>query len=222
MTIPSELYYVSFPTGSNYICDPPVTGTDIDTAYYVKDLTNTAQVLKEQGWVECGNSEYGYEGWAAFRKGVDNAICFAFFDDYVRFEAATELAKKKNLLDKEERIELFTIICPRAAKAKPINEVARTQERIAQDEREMVNVAIRALEAQQRVQPVMPTWRIDNAAVGTTGTIATLPPNALRELMMLETRDAMTQANTTTAQLHPNDARMRELRTNVERGTWTR
>lgn len=29
---------------------------------------------------------------------------------YIRFEAATELAKKYNLLEKEERVEFFEII----------------------------------------------------------------------------------------------------------------
>lgn len=191
MTIPSELYYSSFPTGSNYICNPPVTNTDIDVAYYVKDLYNTACVLKEQGWVDCGTDEYGYEGWAAFRKGVDNAICFASFDDYIRFEAATELAKKKNLLDKEERVELFTIICPRATKTKVVKEVARTQERVAQEERDVVNIATRALEA----YPQVPHWRVDE--------------NQLRDLLMQDARNAVRR---TAAQLHPNDVHMRGLR----------
>ena len=111
MLIPENLYYSYFPTGSNYICNPPVEDTDIDTMYYVKNLTETDEQLIKEGWTDCGKEGYKRQGiWKAYRKGKYNAIITNSFDFYLKFEAATELAKKRNLLDKEERIELFNII----------------------------------------------------------------------------------------------------------------
>lgn len=111
MNIPAGLYYNSFPTGSNYICDPPVLDTDIDVMYWVKDLYETDKYLLKNGWTLCGNEEYNNTGWKAYRNGKYNAIVTPVYEHYIKFYAATELAKKMNLLDKEERIELFNIIC---------------------------------------------------------------------------------------------------------------
>lgn len=41
MNIPKELYISCFPTGSNYICNPPVEDTDIDTMYLVHNVEET-------------------------------------------------------------------------------------------------------------------------------------------------------------------------------------
>lgn len=111
MDIPANLYYTSFPTGSAYICDPPVTDTDIDTMYWVKDIYETDRILLKDGWGSCGDAAYSVGCWKAYRNGRYNAIVTSNYEHYIKFYAATELAKKMNLLDKEERIELFGIIC---------------------------------------------------------------------------------------------------------------
>lgn len=110
MKIPEDLYYASFPTGSNYICNPPVVDTDIDTMYYVRDLYVSDKSLILDGWTPCSDKEYKGNTWKAYRKGKYNAIITADYKLYVRFEAATELAKKYNLLDKDDRIEIFSLI----------------------------------------------------------------------------------------------------------------
>lgn len=110
MNIPKELYISCFPTGSNYICNPPVEDTDIDTMYLVHNVEETDKRLVADGWTICGNNEYAVGKWRAYRNGKYNAIVTANWDMYIRFEAATELAKKYNLLEKEERVEFFEII----------------------------------------------------------------------------------------------------------------
>ena len=109
--LPTNLYISYFPTGSNYICDPPVTDTDIDYAVYVKDINTAMRYLEKNGWKVCGGNSYPLEEWAAYRKDQYNLILFADWKAYVRFEAATELCKKRNVLEKEDRIELFNLIC---------------------------------------------------------------------------------------------------------------
>jgi hypothetical protein len=110
MNIPENLYYSSFPTGSHYICNPPVTDTDIDIMYFVKDMYEADRQVIAEGWEPCDKGEYGIGPWRAYRKGKYNALLTSSFKYYIKFEAATELAKKRNLLEKEERIELFHII----------------------------------------------------------------------------------------------------------------
>lgn len=101
---------MSFPTGSSYICNPPVTWTDIDEMFYVYDLVETEQELLKDGWKKCGIAEYAIGTWAAYRKGINNALVTSNKTHYDKFEAATELAKKRNLLNKEDRIKLFNTV----------------------------------------------------------------------------------------------------------------
>ena len=115
--IPNHLYLCSFPTGSNYICNPPVTDTDIDEMFYVYSLEETKEILLNEGWKEGGIGEYAIGDWAAFRKDKNNALITDNKHHYDKFEAATELAKKRNLLNKEDRVKLFhTIVGKQHAK----------------------------------------------------------------------------------------------------------
>lgn len=111
--LPDYLYLYSCLTGSTYVCNPPVTTTDIDFMYLVYDLEETTSYLKTQGWTMCGVNEYtgkNISQWSAFRKGKINLLITDNSDYFDKFEAATELAKKRNLLNKRDRIRLFGII----------------------------------------------------------------------------------------------------------------
>lgn len=110
MNIPNNLYTMCFPTGSNYICNPPVTNTDIDTMYLVKDMYEADKNILADGWTACDKGEYSIGNWRAYRKDKYNALITNNYDHFIKFEAATELAKKYNLLEKEERIEIFEIV----------------------------------------------------------------------------------------------------------------
>lgn len=107
MDIPENLYYCKFLTGSSYICNPPVLDTDIDTMYYVKDIYEADKAILQDGWELCGKEEYKNSNWKAYRKGKYNALITSNFKHYTLFEAATELAKKRNYLDKDDRIEIL-------------------------------------------------------------------------------------------------------------------
>ena len=111
MYLPETLYISYFLTGSSYICNPPVTTTDIDYMYYVNDLEQAVDALHKQDFLLCGREEYEFIGWTAMRKGNINLILTDNLVYYNKFEAATELAKKRNLLEKKDRIELFRQIC---------------------------------------------------------------------------------------------------------------
>ena len=108
--LPEHLYTSYFPTGSNYICDPPVTDTDIDYMYFVYSIEECTDWLEENGWKKCGSNGYKQLGWISYRKGKYNLILTDDMDHYNKFEAATELAKKRNLTRKEDRIALFQTI----------------------------------------------------------------------------------------------------------------
>lgn len=115
----------TYPTGSNYTCDPPVTNTDIDFfAYMPKVAVATAgcsdsvfwdeinRIMREDGWTECGDEgmrqEYalqeGYsDQWQAYRKGRFNVLITHDYDWFVQGAAASELCKALNLMDKDDR-----------------------------------------------------------------------------------------------------------------------
>ena len=104
----------SFPTGSNYICNPPVDNTDIDYMVLLPKDNKTLVQLNLYGkqWEHCGEN-YGEDdksNFMAFRKGkynlilTDNPLYFQLFRD------ATTLAKKLNLLEKQQRVALFKYV----------------------------------------------------------------------------------------------------------------
>lgn len=128
--IPKHLYTIAFPTGSNYICDPPVTDTDIDMMFYVEHIEDVQRTLHKLGWTSCDHSEGydGYDDWRAYRKGNENALITTNLQYFNRFYQATELAKKKNLLNKEDRIKLFEEVTQRPRKEKKQKEVRNTFE----------------------------------------------------------------------------------------------
>lgn len=130
--IPSYLYKVSFPTGSNYICNPPVTDTDIDQMFLVYDLYRAAEELDQLGWKECrskNNNEYPTDVMLAFRLGVNNALLTDNEEYFNNFYKATEEAKRRNLLNKADRIALFEEYTGRKKKTilKTVNNVPDTQ-----------------------------------------------------------------------------------------------
>ena len=108
--LPEHLYTSYFPTGSNYICNPPVTDTDIDYMYFVYSIEECTDWLEENGWKKCGSNGYKQLGWISYRKGKYNLILTDDMNHYNKFEAATELAKKRNLTRKADRIALFNTI----------------------------------------------------------------------------------------------------------------
>lgn len=111
---PAGLYEDFFRTGSSVICNPPVTDTDIDFMIYCKNTKPLINYLVETGWELCGDEEYGNEedsNFVAYRKDNLNYIITNDTDHYSKFEQATKLATKLNLLDKQQRIDLFHYIC---------------------------------------------------------------------------------------------------------------
>ena len=106
------------PTGSYYICTPPVENTDRDFIVLVESYRYNAvlwSILSGESW-ELGGSEIspaeyklisGEYGFASWKKGNVNLIITTSEDFYNKFVHATEIAKKQNLLNKEDRVALF-------------------------------------------------------------------------------------------------------------------
>ena len=110
----------SHPTGSSYICNPPVTNTDVDRIYLVDSCDDVMSEM--DGWdFNCSPDEYpATMQFYSFKKEEDGATLNALITPdekyYNQFVLATEVAKKMNLLKKEDRVLLFTAmlmpICP--------------------------------------------------------------------------------------------------------------
>ena len=152
--IPSYLYKVSFPTGSNYICNPPVTNTDVDEMFLVDDLQEVNFQLTGLGWTKCGLEEETYQDkpshWAAYRKENMNALLTTDLKYFMDFFKATEEAKHLNLLNKEDRVALFQKILGEEPKKKKMRIIIDEFEELI---RPIMNEAMRNT-AQPTAEPI--------------------------------------------------------------------
>ena len=104
------------PTGSRFICDPPVMDTDDDWIILVEDLEYAKYKASRLDWIYSGagyyregNEEPELGPFVSMRHAEGNSN-YIFTEDaefYDRYVAATLLAKKYNLLNKPDRIQLF-------------------------------------------------------------------------------------------------------------------
>ena len=107
--IPEELYQEVGLTGSSYICNPPVTNTDIDFVIYSQDWDKLHNWC-EQNAFKTNFEDYELEEFRSYKRGIINLIVTNDATFYKRFVKATELAKKLNLLDKQQRVDLFDFV----------------------------------------------------------------------------------------------------------------
>jgi hypothetical protein len=114
----AEMVAEMSPTGSREICNPPPTETDQDYIVLVKEdfFGDFICELGSVDWETEGSEifdEYdparGPE-WKSMRHGEVNIIATPDAQFYRRFVAATEFAKKLNLLEKADRITLFQAV----------------------------------------------------------------------------------------------------------------
>jgi len=98
-----------YPTGSRYVCDPPVMNTDIDFGVYSTDKTIKERIIK-LGYKDTTNNEPAYhfqnEGYefTAFRKRSVNLILTHSKKFIDRHMVATHICKRKNVRDKLNRV----------------------------------------------------------------------------------------------------------------------
>lgn len=101
------------PTGSRWVCTPPVMDTDIDIVVWVKNIPIYAQTLLDNGWsITIDDETYGaaqteIAPFITARKGEYNLIVYAVEEGFRAFCAATYLAKQRNISDKDARVALF-------------------------------------------------------------------------------------------------------------------
>lgn len=109
LQIPEELFQEVALTGSSYICNPPVTDTDIDFVVYSQEWDKLHDWCEKNAF-KTNFEAYEHEAFRSYKRGIINLIVT---DDplfYKRFVKATEVAKKLNLLNKQQRIDLFAFV----------------------------------------------------------------------------------------------------------------
>ncbi len=118
---PSDLVRTYEPVGSQVTCNPApsLEESDIDWLVYVwhADIDKFTKELTDNGWTIGGSKPEDADsanGFNSFTKTVDglrqNVVATANYNFYMKFMRATTLAKKLNLLNKDDRIELFHAI----------------------------------------------------------------------------------------------------------------
>lgn len=114
--IPDELLYAYYPVGSYHTCDPPVTDTDIDFVICSNPdrFEDLVVNLEKQGYRQSNLDEEEYElngeGFYCCRKGNINLIVTENKEFFQKWVEGTQLAKKMNLLKKEDRVTLFQYV----------------------------------------------------------------------------------------------------------------
>lgn len=105
--------------GSRITCSPPPLDTDQDVLVLVHQSNHAVMELKilEAGFVKEGSLPAEMENAAnrdsvfhSYRKGDMNYIVTTDEAFYQRFSTATELARKYNLMEKSDRIQLFQAV----------------------------------------------------------------------------------------------------------------
>ena len=99
-----------FATGSSIICNPPVLDTDFD--YVILAPLNSYeldQFLEDQGF-KTNFEDYDIEDFRSWKQGQINYIITDSIKWFENMKVATKLAKKLNLLDKQQRIDLFDYV----------------------------------------------------------------------------------------------------------------
>lgn len=121
--ITNELYYLARAgshvldlslTGSYYICNPPVTTTDVDVIILCDDYAAFNTFILKGGAYRSAISEYDENNFLTYRQ-VKGSIHYNYIvtEDlqfYLRFCAATEYCKHLNITDKKARIQIFRTI----------------------------------------------------------------------------------------------------------------
>lgn len=93
------------PTGSRYICDPPVMNTDIDFLIYTEKCIDEILIIgnfKKTPFVDyVNNSPVKFDAW---RKGKINLIVTSTLEYTERFQTATYICKMENIKNKWARV----------------------------------------------------------------------------------------------------------------------
>lgn len=112
--LPQSLWNNIYTTGSSYICDPPVLNTDRDFVIYSKKADDLVAFLYENEFTTTSTEGYHSENncstFVSLRRDNLNLIVVDDYDFYLKWVIATELAKKLNLKEKQQRIDLFSYI----------------------------------------------------------------------------------------------------------------
>lgn len=107
------------PVGSRVTCKPAPTDTDQDWLVFVREekFDALAQKLLGESWEVGGslipndeNHLSKHERFNSFTFGIDNLIVTCSEDFHMRFLAASSVAKRLNLLAKDDRIALFQAV----------------------------------------------------------------------------------------------------------------
>jgi len=106
--------YVMVPVGSRRTCNPPPTDTDDDYLVLCNDAKQAVRSLKELGFEPPENiAEYIALHDCSFTSLRFGELNFIVTDDvqwFDKFLTASYFAKKYNVMDKAERIELFDCV----------------------------------------------------------------------------------------------------------------
>jgi hypothetical protein len=104
-----------YPTGSRYVCHPPVLVTDVDfIVYHPYDVPFVAGLLAG-GYKYSNHPEYHCSDaqnnvFYSYRKGVENLIVTSDRDFADEYRVATDICKRWNLRQKYDRVTVHEIV----------------------------------------------------------------------------------------------------------------
>ncbi len=110
-----DLFLCTTQVGSTVTCNPPVENTDTDFLILIKEENKKTvhSLLEQSDWYHAYGTYRPSTGeerpFRAYRKGKINYIITWDEDYHRRFLEASDLAKRFNLLNKADRVDLFNL-----------------------------------------------------------------------------------------------------------------
>lgn len=95
--------------GSRDCCNPPVLDTDIDILYLVASREQFISICEDIGFKR-GGSRTPKGQFSSLRCGIVNLIVTADHSYYEKFLIAHSIAKRLNILNKDDRVDVFRAV----------------------------------------------------------------------------------------------------------------
>lgn len=105
-----EFAFDWYPTGSNWICEPKPEDSDYDYILFCESQELLEKHLIKEGFHCETDGDYDAIEFYSWRNGKFNALVCVKFQFFIKWQLATQVARRLNILDRDDRVALFQVV----------------------------------------------------------------------------------------------------------------